>query len=154
MQVWKHCCSHVAHRARRAADFLRGFSCDCAQIKHKLIRRQKANKEQVFPLNVVCKLRAKLCAFFYLSVCVTGCVSLFSAVRWYPLCPDWGAVWTVLPARCLHDRRHRELAVQLRRGPPVPIHSSELHHLSAHVGVTVSELSKQLRYICRQLSDK
>lgn len=53
--------------------------------------------------------------------------------RRYPLHPDRGAVWTEQPACCLHDRRHRKLALQLRRGPPVPVHTGELPHLSIHV---------------------
>lgn len=47
-------------------------------------------------------------------------------VRWYPLHPDRGAVWTGQPTCCLHDRRDRELAVQLCRGPLVSVHTGEL----------------------------
>lgn len=61
---------------------------------------------------------------------VTTCLV---CVRWYPLHPDRGAVWTGQPTCCLHDRRDRQLAVQLRCGPLVPIHTGELPDLNVHV---------------------
>lgn len=49
MQVLKHWL-HIAHRARQAANFPQGLDCDQAQIKHKLIRRQKQMMNLCFHL--------------------------------------------------------------------------------------------------------
>lgn len=60
-------------------------------------------------------------------------------VRWHPLHPDWRTFWTVLPTRCLHDRWHRELALQLCRGPPFPIHSSKIWNCTVCLGETLKD---------------
>lgn len=72
------------------------------------------------------------------------------SARWDPLHPDRRTVWTVVPPCGLHDCGHRKLAVELRSGPPVSLHSGGSPHLFCQFMKTCAvPLKRAIVYLIR-----
>lgn len=69
--------------------------------------------------------------------------------RWDPLHPDRRTVWAIVPPCCLHDRRHRKLAVQFCCGPSVSLRPGRSPHLSAGAFVKCLNLGWELWNLLR-----